>query len=265
MAPEPQRRRGGRLGAVAFVFTLVLLLAVGAQGFLLWKVNDELTATKRTAAEDQRLADARIKGLEERAKELEARTGNTLDAAAVAAAVTPSVFRVTAGRAGGTAFAIGKEPSSGGTDLLTNYHVVKDMYEDGGREVSLERRDARYKAIVIRVDTKNDLALLHSDEKFNRLAPSTVVAKPGQPVVVIGAPLGLEDSVTAGVISAVRTSSADGPFVQFDAPINPGNSGGPVVNAQRQVVGVATAKARNAESIGIAVPIDIACQSFSIC
>ena len=232
---------------------------------MLWRLNDQLVAAKKDATEDQRLADDRLKGLEERTKELETRAGNTLDTVAVAAAVTPSVFRVTAGRAGGTAFAIGKEPSNGGTDLITNYHVVEDMYENGGREVSLERRDARYKATVIRVDTKNDLALLHSDEKFPRLAPSTVVAKPGQPIVVIGAPLGLEDSVTAGVISAVRSSSADGPFVQFDAPINPGNSGGPVVNAQRQVVGVATAKARNAESIGIAVPIDIACQSFSIC
>jgi len=53
--------------------------------------------------------------------------------------------------------------------------------------------------------------------------------------------------------------------VQFDAPINPGNSGGPVINAQGEVVGIASAKVRNAEGIGLAIPISLACQLFPIC
>jgi putative serine protease PepD len=81
----------------------------------------------------------------------------------------------------------------------------------------------------------------------------------------VGAPLGLDDSVTTGVISAYRPNDQDGPTVQFDAPINPGNSGGPVVNANGQVVGVATAKAMDAEGIGLAIPIKTACDTFDVC
>jgi putative serine protease PepD len=83
-------------------------------------------------------------------------------------------------------------------------------------------------------------------------------------VVVVGSPLGLEQSVASGVISALR-DTADEPMVQFDAAINPGNSGGPVINAQRQVVGIATAKAQNAEGIGLAIPIAVACRSLGSC
>jgi S1-C subfamily serine protease len=54
-------------------------------------------------------------------------------------------------------------------------------------------------------------------------------------------------------------------FIQFDAAINPGNSGGPVVNADGQVVGIATEKARDAEGIGLAIPISVPCDQFSVC
>jgi putative serine protease PepD len=85
-------------------------------------------------------------------------------------------------------------------------------------------------------------------------------------VVVVGAPLGLDDSVTTGVISAYRPNDKDGTTIQFDAPINPGNSGGPVVNAGNQVVGVATAKAKDAEGIGLAIDIKVACTTYkNIC
>jgi putative serine protease PepD len=84
-------------------------------------------------------------------------------------------------------------------------------------------------------------------------------------VVVVGAPLGLDDTVTTGVISAWRPDDPDGPTIQFDAPINPGNSGGPVVNSSNQVVGLATAKAKDAEGIGLAIPIKTACETFNVC
>jgi putative serine protease PepD len=60
-------------------------------------------------------------------------------------------------------------------------------------------------------------------------------------------------------------STPDGPRVQFDAPINPGNSGGPVVNAQRQVVGIATAGIRDAADLNFAIPITVACESQRVC
>jgi putative serine protease PepD len=84
-------------------------------------------------------------------------------------------------------------------------------------------------------------------------------------VVVVGAPLGLDDTVTSGVISAYRPDDPEGPTIQFDAAINPGNSGGPVVNSNNQVVGLATAKAKDAEGIGLAIPIKTACDTFAVC
>src|SRR6266545_907310 len=247
------QRRGGRLGAVAFVLAVLLLLLAGAQGYLLSSLNRQLDQANKKAAADRANASAKADALEARIKELEKRAGNSLDAQAVAA-----------DEFSGTAFALGKAAEGGGTDLLTNFHVIEASYTSGTRSVALERTNARYPARVVRVDENNDLALLHSDEKFPRLTADVDGAKPGQPVIVIGAPLGLNETVTTGVVSAVRDTPA-GRLLQFDAPINPGSSGGPVINAQRKVVGVATFKARGAEGIGLAIPIGVACQAFAVC
>jgi putative serine protease PepD len=262
--PRRAGRRGGALGIIGFVLSVLLLGLAGAQAYLLVTLDRELTETNRSAAAEQKKDADRMAALEGRIKELERRTGNTLDAQAVAADVVPSVFRVTAGEFSGTAFAVGKEADGGGTNLLTNFHVVEDLYRSGGREVVLEHTNARFPARIVRVDEANDLALLQSEEKFPRLVAASEPVKAGQPVVVVGAPLGLSDTITTGVVSAVR-NTPDGPVLQFDAPINPGNSGGPVINAQRQVVGIATAKARNAEGIGLAIPIQVACDSLKVC
>ena len=88
--------------------------------------------------------------------------------------------------------------------------------------------------------------------------------KVGESVLVVGAPLGLEDTVTTGVVSAFRSLGGEN-LMQFDAAINPGNSGGPVFNAKKEVVGVATLKAREAEGIGLAIPISVVCETVTLC
>jgi S1-C subfamily serine protease len=79
--------------------------------------------------------------------------------------------------------------------------------------------------------------------------------------------LGLTDTVTTGVVSTPEQHLPDGsgPWVQFDAAVNPGNSGGPVIDSDQQVVGIATAKRQEAEGLGFAVPIEIACDLFEVC
>jgi S1-C subfamily serine protease len=250
---------------VAFALTALLLVVAAAQAYFLIRLDHRLDIAVNSSTRAHEQSNKRIQGLEGRVEVLERQAGKSLDAAAVAADVTPSVFRVLAGDFSGTAFAIGREPAGGGTDLLTNFHVVESLYSSGGRDVALERDNKRYPAKIVKVgDGGKDIALLHTTEKFSRLQPAKAAAAPGQPVVVIGAPLGLEDTVTTGVVSALR-NNADGPVLQFDAPINPGNSGGPVVNAQKQVVGIATAKASKAEGIGLAIPIAVACDTFAVC
>jgi S1-C subfamily serine protease len=184
----------------------------------------------------------------------------------IAAAALPSVFRVKAGQFSGPAWAVGKPTSGGGAYLFTNFHVVESVWNRGEKKVGIEHKDLRFDATIVKVDKDKDLAQLETTSKFTGLAIASNAVRPGEPIVVVGAPLGLDSSVTTGVVSAFRKiEGTDETYVQFDAPINPGNSGGPVINAQGQVVGIATAKLRNAEGIGLAIPIGLACQAFPIC
>ncbi|NMO54198.1 serine protease [Actinoplanes sp. TBRC 11911] len=198
-----------------------------------------------------------------RTDRLEKQLAGVFDPEAVSSGVLPSVFRVRAGEFTGTAFSVGRKGD--GANLLTNYHVVAQVWTSGGKSVSLERGSTKITASIVKVDKGKDLALLKAGQKIAGLAPAGGEVKPGQQVVVVGAPLGLDDTVTTGVISAYRPDDPDGATIQFDAPINPGNSGGPVVNADKQVVGLATAKAKDAEGIGLAIPIKTACETFAVC
>ncbi|MBB5872428.1 S1-C subfamily serine protease [Allocatelliglobosispora scoriae] len=260
--PPPPRRPVWRMIVVA-----VVLVALGAvttwQALRIDRLEDRLADAQGASAADRNAAKAAADLLAGRVSSLEK---DNFKADKIAAAALPSVFRVTAGRFSGTAFVVGKANAGGGSNLFTNFHVVQSVWDGGGRTVAIAHRDLRFSAKIVQVDKEKDLAVLESTEKFPSLATATSQASPGENIVVVGAPLGLESSVTTGVVSAVRdVASLGGKTVQFDAPINPGNSGGPVINAQLQVVGIASAKLRDAEGIGLAIPIDVACTRFPIC
>ena len=264
--PEPPRRRRTWPGTVALVFVVLLLGVAGGEGYWIYQLQERLAQTDERDEAGQAADRERLDRLDRRAGELEKELGRAFDPAAVAAAVLPSVFRVVAGDFSGTAFAVGRPTASGGTHLFTNYHVVKQVYERGDREVFIERRDQRFPADITKIDKDQDLALLETDGKFTALATATQRVSSGEPIVVVGAPLGLEDSVTTGVVSAFRKfPDYPGEMMQFDAAINPGKSGGPVINSQKQVVGIATAKPRETEGIGLAVPIGTACATLAVC
>ena len=261
-ATEPAVLNGrGRNRLVTMVLVLLLVLVAGWQAWRLDRVDSRLgTSTDQLTAALQR-QDA----LTERADRLEQKLAAVFDPEAISSSVLPSVFRVRAGNFTGTAFSVGDKAADGQANLLTNFHVVEAVWESGARKVFLERGKDQVTATIVKVSKSKDLALLRAGRKIAGLdvAPKTV--RPGQQVVVVGAPLGLEDTVTTGVVSAYRPDDPEGPTIQFDAPINPGNSGGPVVNSADEVIGLATAKARDAEGIGLAVPIRTACEAFKIC
>jgi S1-C subfamily serine protease len=241
---------------------VLVLLVLGQAGTIIW-LHNRLSGVDRTAARDRADRDTKVNALQAKLTELTGRMDATFDPAELAAHVTPSVFRVTAGDFSGTAFAFGVPPSAGGTYLATNYHVVEEFYEGGGRQVALDRDNKRYTAKITHVVPDKDLALLETSTVIHRLSWSTGKPSPGQPIVVIGAPLGLDDTVTSGVVSALRTR-AEGPVIQFDAPINPGNSGGPLIDANGLIIGIARAKAPDAEGIGLAIPWSVACNGDSL-
>jgi putative serine protease PepD len=263
-ATVPARPRRGLTGPIALVLVVLLLFVTAVQAYMLMDTRRRLDAAQRKTDTVRAAAEERAAALEQRTIELERQAVNNLDAEAVASGVLPSVFRVSTSAGLGTGFAFGNETSDGGTYLLTNFHVVEAVYNRGVRTVALEQQNRRWTANVVKVDPEADLALLQVPDKFPRLQPAAEAAKPGQPVVVVGAPLGLSDTVTSGVVSALRTVGGR-PVLQFDASVNPGNSGGPVVNAQKQVVGVVNAKLNNAEGISLGIPVAVACQTFSLC
>lgn len=247
--------------ATTFVQAVVVRDQAQRLGALERAVGDGDVAAARTRQE--------VHDLQRRAAVLEARTRGSLDAAAVARQVTPSVFRVRAGDATGSAFAFGARPRGGGTSLLTNFHVVAGLLASGGTIVTIDRNGNSYTARIGRTDRTRDLAVLETDAFFRPLRAASAEVQAGAPVVVVGAPLGLTDSITAGVVSALRPrpDGSSGKFIQFDAAISPGNSGGPVVDADGRVVGVAQAKLvqEGVEGISIAIPIAEACGGVVRC
>ena len=146
--------------------------------------------------------------------------------------------------------------------VITNHHVTGDGGQYSARTADGDRIDAQ----LIGSDPANDIALLklHAGElPFAEMGDSGSLLV-GQLVVAIGSPLGLQSTVSAGVVSALGRSmrSEDGRLidhiVQHSAPINPGNSGGPLVDSRGRVVGINTAIIAMAQGLCFAVPVNTA-------
>ena len=142
--------------------------------------------------------------------------------------------------------------------VMTNAHVV-----DGADEVIVTLPDKReFKARIIGTDKRSDIALLKIEATG---LPAVKVGdvsrlKVGEWVMAIGSPFGLDNTVTAGIVSAKQRDTGDYlPFIQTDVAINPGNSGGPLINMRGEVVGVnSQIYSRSGGSMGIsfAIPMD---------
>jgi serine protease Do len=148
--------------------------------------------------------------------------------------------------------------------ILTNAHVVANA-----QKVQVLLSDNRvFPGRVLGVDKLTDVAVV----KVDAPAPLPAVElgesrslRSGQFVVALGSPLGFENTVTSGIVSALsrpssRLGIADGKvnFIQTDAAINPGNSGGPLIDIQGRVIGINTAIIQGAQGLGFAIPIDLA-------
>ena len=143
--------------------------------------------------------------------------------------------------------------------IVTNNHVVA-----GADDIKVKlANEKEYHAKVIGRDPKTDVALIKI--KAHNLIPLKIGSsddlKVGNWVVAIGSPFGLEQTVTAGIVSAKGRIIGEGPyddFIQTDASINPGNSGGPLLNMDGEVVGINTAIIKSGQGIGFAIPSDLA-------
>jgi serine protease Do len=144
--------------------------------------------------------------------------------------------------------------------ILTNNHVVEDA-----DQIKVKLANGKeYEGKVVGRDSKTDLALIKINASLD-LQPLTLGnsddLKVGSWVVAVGSPFGLEQTVTAGIVSAKGRVIGSGPydnFIQTDASINPGNSGGPLINMKGEVVGINTAIIPSGQGIGFAIPINMA-------
>ncbi len=156
--------------------------------------------------------------------------------------------------------------------LITNFHVVQNADRI---KVKMAGSDIEYRGRVIGYDKETDVAVVKIDPR-QPLVPVSIgnsdAVQVGDWVIAIGSPFGLQATVTAGIVSAQRTSRdlpGSGPFQDFlqtDAAINPGNSGGPLLNTRGEVIGVNTMIATRSgayEGIGFALPSNEAVKVYN--
>jgi serine protease Do len=144
--------------------------------------------------------------------------------------------------------------------IVTNNHVVENA-----DQIKVRLSDEReFDAKIIGRDPKTDLALIQIDGAKD-LSPlklgDSEKLEVGSWVLAVGSPFGLEQTVTAGIVSAKGRFIGAGPyddFIQTDASINPGNSGGPLLNMNAKVIGINTAIVAQGQGIGFAIPVNLA-------
>ncbi|ABS02641.1 S1C family serine protease [Kineococcus radiotolerans] len=174
--------------------------------------------------------------------------------AGIAAAALPSVVALQVqgqeGTGTGSGFVLDTSAGGGGTFVLTNNHVVAGAYDDG---VTVVFQDgAQAVGELVGADASYDLAVVRVERGGLRALPfgDSAAVVVGDPVVAVGAPLGLQGTVTEGIVSALNrpvSAGESGPdasyiqAIQTDAAINPGNSGGPLLNAAGEVIGINSA------------------------
>ncbi len=262
-AAQPAARPGG-VGKVIAIAALAGLLAGvggGAVGYELARSNQSSSAVTVTAPGDPQALSVRADG----------------SIAAIAQKVLPSVVSLEVsgnGQAGsGSGFILSQDGY-----ILTNNHVIEAAANGGTIDVVLQD-GTRLTGNLVGRNADYDLAVVKVDK--TGLSPATIgdseSVQVGDQSIAVGSPLGLEGTVTSGIVSAldrpVTAGGADGSetsfisAIQTDAPINPGNSGGPLVNAEGQVIGVNSAIASlNSSSggqvgsigLGFAIPINTA-------
>lgn len=240
--PDPGPRvppRRGRSATVAVAATVALVVG-GLSGIGATQLIDG-AAPATQLVQGQRPAPRSVAGTE---------------AEQAAAVILPSVVQVRAGRGGGSGVVI-----DDAGHVITNHHVI-----NGSPTVRLVLANGRsVGARVVGSDGGNDIAVLQADDADALPAADlgdSDELRIGQSVLAVGSPLGLNGTVTAGIVSAVQGSGTPRAMIQTDASINPGNSGGPLVDLDGRVVGIntsiATLGGRTSGNIGIgfAVPID---------
>lgn len=183
---------------------------------------------------------------------------------AIAATASQSVVTVDAGDSLGSGWVA--HVDTRGAEIVTNFHVVGDAWSGGAATVKVRQGDRTWTGMIVRVDRDDDLAVIHVAQRLIALASALQRPRVGVAVMAVGSPLGLDGTVSIGIVSGYRSLEGSN-YLQFTAPISPGNSGGPVIDSRGRVVGIATAKLvyPGAEALSFAIPVGLACDRLVSC
>jgi hypothetical protein len=138
--------------------------------------------------------------------------------------------------------------------IVTNFHVIA-----GAEQAFIRTQEGRRYPVkrIVAEDREADLVLITADIPAREIVPLEVTGKlpeVGEKIYAIGHPMGLEKTVSEGIVSAIRKLPKLGDIIQITAPISPGSSGGPVFNSSGRIVGVARATYRTGQNLNFAVP-----------
>ncbi|HEY0118048.1 MAG TPA: trypsin-like peptidase domain-containing protein [Cellulomonas sp.] len=270
-APAPRKRRTW----IPIVATLVVVVLLAAAAVAI--ATHRLHAGNDAASGPQATSIANIGQGNSGSVPVAGSTAQNPNWAAVAATVQGAVVAIDVQTTSGEALGSGVVVDTKG-HVVTNNHVVEGL---SGGTLKVTLSDGRiYDATVAGTDTSTDLAVVTikdppSDLTVAQFGDSDHVAV-GDPVMAVGNPLGLSNTVTTGIVSAVNrpvtpqdpsisSSSANQPVtnaIQIDAAVNPGNSGGPLFDAQGQVIGITSSIATTSASsgsigLGFAIPVNL--------
>jgi putative serine protease PepD len=239
--------------AVVAAIAALFVVVAGSIGVAL-VTRSEIAAQARSIHDLQ----ARVSALDAQNARVESQPPAQPDWPAIAAIVKASVVMVSTADSLGSGWVVASDPS--GSDVVTNLHVVASAWDDGISIVDIGIGDRSVKGTITRVSVNDDLVLIHISVSLPALHRAALRPQLAQTVMAIGSPLGLDGTVSIGIVSGFRSVEGSD-YIQFSAAISPGNSGGPVVDAHGQVVGVATAKfvAPGAEALSLAIPVETVC------
>jgi serine protease Do len=174
---------------------------------------------------------------------------SALTPAQIAQRATPAVVSIRSPESLGTGFLVRKDGW-----IATNLHVIA-----GARELTVATTDKHEYPVVdvLAVDEPRDLALVRIEAKDMSVVPlgDSDLVRPGDSVVAIGHPLGLEDTVSNGLVSAVRVIDPALSVLQISAPIAPGSSGGPLFSDKGEVIGVVTRYSTKGQNLNFGIPV----------
>ncbi|GHO83982.1 S1C family serine protease [Dictyobacter formicarum] len=254
--PKNKKPSGLRTGAI-FLLTIALLLIFGLGLFAGWQYAGSGSATTATATTHTTTSSSSSN----------ATVSSTLPQTQQEAAIEkikPSVVELDVTTSQGQQIGSGVIIDKNG-DIITNNHVV-----DGAQAIKVVLNDGRSMAAqLVGTAAADDLAVVHV-QPFTKMVVATIGDSTkltvGQNVLAVGNPLGITETVTSGIISALNRSVTESTNVtinnaiQTDAAINPGNSGGALINEQGELIGIPTLAAINTESntpangVGFAIP-----------